>query len=371
MKFNHLLNVNVFAVSESTETGFIPENGILAPISTAEQSSTTPTQPGLIVIGGPTATGKSRQALLLAQRLGSPLLNADSRQVYRQFDIGTAKPTPAEQALWPHELIDLADPRDTFTVAEFQQAAQARIAQAHQQGQTPILVGGTGLYIQSITAGLGIPAVPPQPQLRAQLETWPPEIRYAWLQQLDPIAAKHIHPHDAVRTLRALEIVYTTGKTASSLRQAQPPRYPILTLGLQCPMPRLQARITQRTAAMIQSGWIEEVKGLRERYGPDLPLLNTLGYAEISAYLEGRISEAELQPLIVQHTRQFAKRQMTWFRAMPGIQWLDCEVEDLPVQIWQRVRDWKRTPPAAETDPDATEHLTADPKGSPAPAPPG
>ncbi|MCJ2541311.1 tRNA (adenosine(37)-N6)-dimethylallyltransferase MiaA [Thermostichus vulcanus] len=320
-----------------------------------------PTQPGLIVIGGPTATGKSRQALLLAQRLGSPLLNADSRQVYREFDIGTAKPTLAEQACWPHELIDLADPRETFTVAEFQQAAQVRIAQAHQQGQTPILVGGTGLYIQSITAGLGIPAVPPQPHLRAQLETWPAEIRYAWLQQLDPAAAQHIHPHDAVRTLRALEIIYTTGKTASSLRQAQPPQYPILMLGLHCPMPRLQARIAQRTAQMFQSGWIEEVKQLRERYGPDLPLLNTLGYAEISAYLEGRISEAELQPLIVQHTRQFAKRQMTWFRAMPGIQWLDCEAEDLPDQIEQRVKDWMADLPNTETTADDNRHRLADP----------
>lgn len=330
----------------------------------------TPTQPGLIVIAGPTATGKSRQALLLAQRLGSPLLNADSRQVYREFDIGTAKPTPAEQALWPHELIDLADPRESFTVAEFQQVAQARIAQAHQQGQTPILVGGTGLYIQSITAGLGIPAVPPQPHLRAQLQTWPPEIRYAWLQQLDPVAAQRIHPHDAVRTLRALEIIYTTGKTASSLRRARPPQYPILMLGLYCPMPRLQARIAERTAQMFRLGWVEEVKYLRERYGPELPLLNTLGYAEISAYLESRIPEAELQPLIVRRTRQFAKRQMTWFRAMPGIQWLDCEAEDLPEQIEQRVRDWMTRPPTAETAADDNGHQPADPSGSPAPAPP-
>ncbi len=339
------------------------KSGILAPAAPAQTGL-----PGLIVIAGPTATGKSRQALLLAQQLGSPLLNADSRQVYREFDIGTAKPTPAEQALWPHELIDIADPRHTYTVAEFQQAAQTRIAQAHQQGRTPILVGGTGLYIQSITAGLGIPTVPPQPQLRAQLETWPPEIRYAWLQQLDPAAAQHIHPHDAVRTLRALEIIYTTGKTASSLRQAHPPRYPILMLGLRCPMPRLEQRIAWRTAEMLQAGWIEEVKGLRERYGPDLPLLNTLGYAEIGAYLEGRLPEAELQPLIVQRTRQFAKRQMTWFRAMLRshsggcrVLWLDCEAKDLPEQMGARVRDWMATLPDAETIPGATEHLPADP----------
>ncbi|MGY2801103.1 tRNA (adenosine(37)-N6)-dimethylallyltransferase MiaA [Thermostichus sp. MS-CIW-25] len=349
------------------------ENGI-----PAAAASDRTEWPGLIVIAGPTATGKSRQALLLAQRLGSPLLNADSRQVYREFDIGTAKPTPAEQALWPHELIDIVDPCHTYTVAEFQQAAQARIAEAHRQGQTPILVGGTGLYIQSVTTGLGIPAVPPQPQLRRQLETWPPEIRYAWLQQLDPVAAQHIHPHDAVRTLRALEIVYTTGKPASSLRQAHPPHYPILILGLSCPMPRLEQRIARRTAEMMERGWIEEVKTLRERYGPHLPLLNTLGYAEIGAYLEGRIPEAELQPLIVRRTRQFAKRQMTWFRAMLGIQkghaygtlsgrgrcvalWLDCEAEDLPEQIWKQVKAWMAAPTTVETSPAAAEHRLFDP----------
>ncbi|MFT0788655.1 tRNA (adenosine(37)-N6)-dimethylallyltransferase MiaA [Synechococcus sp. H55.10] len=324
-----------------------------------EPPSSTP-GPGLVVIAGPTATGKSRQALLLAQRLGSPLLNADSRQVYREFDIGTAKPTPAERALWPHELIDFVDPRHTYTVAEFQQAARARIAAAHRQGQTPILVGGTGLYIQSITAGLGIPAVPPQPQLRTQLETWPPEIRYAWLQQLDPVAARQIHSHDEVRTLRALEIIYTTGKPASCLRQAHPPHYPILILGLRCSMPRLEQRIARRTAEMMERGWIEEVKTLRERYGPDLPLLQTLGYAEIGAYLEGRIPEAELQPLIVRRTRQFAKRQMTWFRAMPGIQWLDCEAEDLPEQIWERVKAWMAAQTTAETTPAAAEHRLSD-----------
>ncbi len=164
-----------------------------------------------------------------------------------------------------------------------------------------------------------------------------------------------------MRTLRALEIIYTTGKPASYLRQAHPPDYPILLLGLHCPMPRLEQRIARRTAEMLAAGWIEEVKTLRQRYGPDLPLLQTLGYAEIGAYLEGRIPAAELQPLIVRRTRQFAKRQMTWFRAMPGIQWLDCEAEDLPEQIWKRVTAWMAAQTSAGTTPAVAARPPADP----------
>lgn len=290
-----------------------------------------------MVICGPTATGKSDQALALAPALGSPLLNADSRQIYREFNIGTAKPTPEDQARWPHELIDIADPRETFTVAQYQALAQDRIHTAHQRDQTPILVGGTGLYIQSITQGLHIPAVPPQMQLREQLMSLSQPICYQFLQQVDPISAQKIHSNDQVRTLRALEIYYTTGQPASALQTASPPSYPILILGLSCAMDRLKARIARRTKRMLERGWIEEVKGIQAQYGPDLPLLNTLGYGEICRYLQGEISWGELQPAIVHNTRLFAKRQLTWFRRMDQIQWFDCEAEDLQHQIQQRV----------------------------------
>ncbi len=292
---------------------------------------------GLIVICGPTATGKSDQALALAPRLGSPLINADSRQIYRDFTIGTAKPSAADQARWPHHLIDIAAPTEVITVAQYQALAQELIREAHQQGKIPILVGGTGLYIQSVTQGLGIPAVPPQPQLRSQLQGLSQPICYQFLQQVDPASAQKIHANDTVRTLRALEIFYTTGQPASALQTASPPNYPILILGLFCTMDRLKARITHRTERMLHSGWVEEVKILQERYGPNLPLLKTLGYDQINQYLEGEISWPEVCPLIVHHTRLFAKRQLTWFRRMESIQWLDCEAENLQQQIWQRV----------------------------------
>jgi tRNA dimethylallyltransferase len=293
--------------------------------------------PGLIVLCGPTATGKSDRALELALDLKVALLNADSRQIYREFDIGTAKPTPDQQALWPHHLINIADPRETFTVAQYQAQAQALVRQFHQEGQTPILVGGTGLYIQSVTQGLGIPSVPPQPTLRRQLLELPQELLYSFLQQVDPQASHKIHPHDQVRTLRSLEIYYSTGKAASELKTQTSPPFRILTLGLTCPMDRLKERIAQRTQQMLQRGWMEEVIYLQEKYGTDLPLLQTLGYAEIGQYLRQELTSDLLLPQIVHHTRHFAKRQMTWFRRVSGIQWLDCEAKNLTTQIQEKV----------------------------------
>ncbi len=296
--------------------------------------------PKLIALCGPTATGKSAQALYLARRLGSPLISADSRQIYREFNIGTAKPTSAQQQEWPHELIDIADPTETFTVAQYQAQAQMIIDRAHRQGQIPIVVGGTGLYIQALTEGLGIPAVPPQPHLRQQLEQLPPELCYEFLQQVDPSASARIHRNDRVRTLRALEIYYSTGCPASQMKQRTPPPYKVLILGLTSSPSQLRRRIEQRAHLMLAQGWIEEVRDLQAKYGPDLPLLQTLGYAEISRYLRGELSQDQLLPEIVQHTRQFAKRQLTWFRRTPGMQWLDCEADDLSEQIGCRVQDF-------------------------------
>lgn len=294
----------------------------------------------LITLCGPTATGKSAHALYLARRLGSPLISADSRQIYREFNIGTAKPTPAQQKEWPHELIDIADPTEIMTVAQYQAQAQTLIDRAHHQGQIPIVVGGTGLYIQALTEGLGIPAVPPQPLLRQQLEQLSPELCYHFLQQVDPPAAAKIHKNDRVRTLRALEIYYSTGRPSSQMKQRTPPPYEVLILGLTSSPSQLRRRIEQRARLMLAQGWIEEVKALQAKYGPDLRLLKTLGYAEISRYLQGELSHDQLLTEIVQHTRQFAKRQLTWFRRTPGIEWLDCEADNVSAQIWCKVQDF-------------------------------
>jgi tRNA dimethylallyltransferase len=279
--------------------------------------------PGLVVICGATATGKSALALALAQIWQTVILTADSRQIYREFNIGTAKPSRAEQALVRHELLDLCDPTTTFTLADYQDRAQTLIGYYHQQGITPLLVGGTGLYIQAITEGLIIPRVSPQPVLRAQLASLGQYQAYQWLEQVDPASASRIHANDQTRTLRALEVYYVTGKPLSQQQGRCPPPYPILQIGLESQ--DLTARIQTRTEQMLDQGWLAEVAQLVSRYGPNLPLLQTLGYRELLQYRQGDYVLSEAINQIVLRTRQFAKRQRTWFRAQPQIEWLDAD----------------------------------------------
>ena len=289
----------------------------------------------LIVICGATATGKSGLGLNLATRLNSVILSADSRQVYREFDIGTAKPTLAEQKLAPHHLIDICNPTETMTVADYQEQAQELIATLQV---TPLLlVGGTGLYIRSIVQGMKIPRVAPDQELRSQLQSLGQTTLYGILQQVDAIAAQKIHRHDNVRTLRALEVFYITGCPISQQQGENPPNYPILQIGLDCEVEKIRLRIHRRTEQMIADGLVDEVEYLCQKYGTDLPLLNTLGYQEIRQYLAGEISLDEAKELTVLHTRQFAKRQRTWFKANSQIEWFDADDPNLLEKVWQRV----------------------------------
>lgn len=313
----------------------------------------------LIVICGPTATGKSGLAIALAQRLSAAILSADSRQVYREFDIGTAKPSIDERKRVPHYLIDMCDPTETFTLADYQHRAQALIERFQQRvgvdsdvssfaqqrfppnACVPFLVGGTGLYIKSIVRGLKIPRVEPQPQLRSQLAALGQVQCYAMLRQIDPDSAQKVHPHDQVRTLRSLEVFYVTGVPMSAQQGERPPTYPILQLGLDCVNSEgLARRIEQRTKAMIEAGFVDEVRALCQKYGVNLPLLNTLGYQEMRHYLAGDISLREAELLTVRHTRQFAKRQRTWFRADSTIEWFDCDRTDLVDRVWNRIQEF-------------------------------
>ncbi|MEH2079217.1 MAG: tRNA (adenosine(37)-N6)-dimethylallyltransferase MiaA [Nostoc sp.] len=292
----------------------------------------------LIVICGATATGKSGLALALAMRLGSVIFSADSRQVYREFDIGTAKPTVAEQKLVRHYLIDICEPTDMMTVADYQEQTQALIASV---GVIPLfLVGGTGLYIRSIVRGMKIPRVAPQTELRSQLESLGQTQLYAMLQQVDPVAAQKIHGNDSVRTLRALEVFYVTGYPISEQQGENPPNYPILQIGLDCDVEILAARIQQRTEQMIANSLVKEVENLCQKYSADLSLLNTLGYQEIKQYLAGDISLDEAKELTILHTRQFAKRQRTWFRADPQIEWFYTNDPDLLEKVWLRINEF-------------------------------
>ena len=295
----------------------------------------------LIVICGATATGKSGLALALAMRLGSVILSADSRQVYREFNIGTAKPTVAEQKLVSHYLIDICDPTNTMTLADYQEQAQALIYSSPFSLSAPLfMVGGTGLYIRSIVQGMKIPRVAPQKELRSQLESLGQPQLYAMLQQVDPVIAQKIHLNDSVRTLRALEVYYVTGHPISEQQGENPPNYPILQIGLDCDVERLSDRIKRRTEQMVADGLVAEVEYLCQKYGADLSLLNTLGYQEIKQYLAGDISLDEAKELTVLHTRQFAKRQRTWFRVYPKIEWFDSDDPNLLENVWHRINEF-------------------------------
>jgi len=298
-------------------------------------------QLGLITICGATATGKSGLALALAQRLNSVILSADSRQVYREFDIGTAKPSTAQRQQVPHYLIDICEPTQTMTLADYQLQAQELIAGFQARGIIPLLVGGTGLYIRSVVQGMKIPRVAPQYELRSQLSSLGQTQLYQFLQQVDPAAAQKIHANDEVRTLRALEVFYVTGRPISAQQGENPPNYPIFQIGLECrDSETLTRRIEKRTEQMIAASWEAEVKALCQKYGADLPLLDTLGYREMKQYLAGDISLTQAKELTVLHTRQFAKRQRTWFRAYPDIEWFDADHPALIELVWQRIQEF-------------------------------
>lgn len=287
----------------------------------------------LIVICGATATGKSGLALKLAEKLDTAILSADSRQIYREFDIGTAKPIAAELAQIPHYLIDICEPTATLTLAEYQAQAQALIAQFHAENKPVLLVGGTGLYIKAIANGLKIPRVSPQPDLRQQLTDLGQKYCYQLLQQVDPQACEKIHSNDQVRTLRALEVFYVTGQPITEQQGENPPDYPIIQIGLDCDLDHLENRIHRRVEQMVAMGFVAEVEYLGKKYGWDLPLLNTLGYAEFRDYVQGLVTLEEAIANTVLHTRQFAKRQRTWFRAIPEIHWFDNEDPHLFEQV--------------------------------------
>jgi tRNA dimethylallyltransferase len=286
-------------------------------------------QPPLIVIVGPTAVGKTRLSLYLAQELDGEIVSADSRQVYRGLDIGTAKPTLEERNHVRHHLIDVVAPDETFTLAQYQELAYDAIANVLAQGKLPFLVGGTGQYVRAVVEGWGIPRVPPNEELRAELyrqaEIRGEEALHARLREVDLEAAEGIDPRNVRRVVRALEVYLETGQPISELQRKKPPPYRILQIGLTLDRQALYCRIDERVDRMIEEGLVEEVRGLVERgYGYDLPSMSGLGYQQIGKYLRGQASLEEAIQLIKRHTRRFVRHQYNWFRLDDAaIRWFD------------------------------------------------
>jgi tRNA dimethylallyltransferase len=299
----------------------------------------------LVVILGPTAVGKTELAIHLAQRLEGEIISADSRLFYRHMDIGTAKPTLAERALIPHHLIDVADPDETWSLARFQHEAWQVIGEIHAHQRLPFLVGGTGQYIRAVTHGWQPPRVKPDLRLRNVLERWATEVGVYGLHErlavLDPVAAAKIDPRNLRRTVRALEVILTSGERFSQQRLSFPSPFRILQIGLIRPRPELYARIDFRVLDMIEAGLVGEVRALLAMgYDPELPTLSAIGYREIIAYLQGHLSLDEAVTQIQRATRIFVRRQANWFKLDdPSIFWFQFGSGTLG-EVEKVVRDW-------------------------------
>jgi len=295
----------------------------------------------LIVILGPTASGKSELALYLAKKFNGYIISADSRQIYKYMDIGTAKPCQAQSTKRkaqnhiniediPHYMIDIINPDQEFTVADYQKQVYSILDSRFkiQDSKLPFLVGGTGLYISSIIDGLKIPRVPPDKTLREKLNKFSVQKLFLKLKKLDPKLAKTIDKKNKRRLTRALEVCIKTGRPMSAQIKKRLPSFDILEIGIKLPKKELYNRIDKRVDQMIKKGLVEEVKKLHQKdYSWSLPSMSGLGYKEIGLYLQNKISLDEATNLIKLHTRQYVKRQMTWFKRDRRIKWVENKKE--------------------------------------------
>ncbi len=282
-----------------------------------------PTKPLVIALMGPTASGKTELAIDIAKKINTNIHNVDSRQIYIDMDIGTAKPTLEQQQQVPHFLVDLCLPSKPINIHDFQLIAFNSIEKELQKRKVILVVGGSGLYLQALIGGLQPPPVPPQKFLRDQLYKIEKTERHNLLKNCDPISAKKIHPEDSIRTIRALEVFYATGKMFSQQRNLASLPWRVLELGLN--PQNLNTRIQHRTEKMYQNGLMEETENLMIKYGNDLQLLKTIGYGEAQSIINGTINYEEALAITIKRTCQLAKRQKTWFRNKHNSKWLNDE----------------------------------------------
>ena len=302
-------------------------------------------KPRIIVIVGPTASGKSALAIKIAKKFNGEIVSADSRQIYREMDIGTAKPSEKEMTAVPHYLIDIKNPNENYTVAEYKSDAIKAINKIIKKKKLPILVGGTGLYIKAIVDNLNIPEVAPDLKLRKKLEKEIEKngLKYLFekLVKLDPEAAYIVDPNNPRRIIRALEIAIKTKKPFSAQRKIGKPLFDFIEMGLKWPKNILDKRINERVDLMIKDGLLKEVENLIKKYGQKQQSFDAIGYREIIEYIKNkkcsyscdrkrncifdRNTLEEIKGLIKKNTRNYAKRQMTWFRKDGRIHWVGSE----------------------------------------------
>jgi tRNA dimethylallyltransferase len=290
----------------------------------------TKLQPLVVALVGPTCSGKTALALALSRKLEAEIVACDSRTVYRQMNIGTAKPSSSELSQTPHHMIDIVDPSQTYTVAQYKEEASAVLDEVLARRRLPIVCGGTGFYARALLEGLTLPAVAPQSELRKELQELADqqgnESLHSRLKELDPTSAARINLNDRFRLVRALEVCLVFGKPFSELAKRSEPAYRTLWLGLTTSdRKRLYQAIERRMAEQMQSGLVAEVTDLFKLYGPCRTLLNTVNYKEIIQYLQGECSLKEAQDLCIRHNCQLARKQLIWFRANPKILWLEVD----------------------------------------------
>ncbi len=289
----------------------------------------------LVAIVGATATGKTALGIALARALDGEIVNADSRQVYRGMDIGTAKPNAAEQAAASHHLLDILDPNQTLTLATYLDLAKERLEDIWRRSRQPIVVGGTGQYVWALLEGWRVPRVPPDRALRARLEaraaTEGTSSLLAELRRIDPAGADRVDPNNARRLIRAIEVTLATGRPFSEWQAKDRPDYDTTVLGLRMDRPALHARIDARVDAMIAAGLVEEVRGLNAAgYGCDLPAMSGIGYRQVCEHLRSERTVADAIARIKTETHRLARMQHAWFKpADPRIHWLDADSRSL------------------------------------------
>lgn len=301
-------------------------------------------KPKAVLLLGPTGVGKTALSLKLAEAVNGEIVSADSRLFYRGMDIGTAKPTLHERKRVPHHLVDVADPDEHWSLSRFLEAADAAIVDIARRGKVPIIVGGTGQFVRALLEGWEIPEIDEKPRLRQALlalaETQGSARLHAWLEGVDPEAAQKIDGRNVRRTVRAIEVILSTGRKFSAQRMATGARYEFIVLGLTLPRPMLYQRIDERVDAMFAAGLLDEVRGLLKKYPPDSRCFSAIGYPQAIRVLKGEMTEGEAKIEIKRRTRVFVRGQAAWFRHdAPGITWIEQD-ETADVRAVNAVREF-------------------------------